>query len=72
MAQTNPQLAQIQQLDGNQQWNMGNTWTQDALIGRTGTITNVANTIRDTAIEFMRSKTITFTASNLYYQILQT
>jgi hypothetical protein len=64
MAQTNPQLAQIQ-LDGNQHWNMGNTWTQDSLIGRTGTITNVAHTIRDTAIEFMRSKTITFTASNL-------
>src|SRR5206468_5730639 len=46
-------------------WNMANTWTQDALIGRTGTITSVSNSIRDTAIEFMRVKTISFTVSNL-------
>jgi hypothetical protein len=68
MAQSNPQLASTLnqlQLDGNQKWDMGNVWTQDALIGRTGTITNVANSIRDTAIEYMRQKTISFTASNL-------
>lgn len=68
MAQANPKLSSTLsqvQLDGNQKWNMGNTWTQDSLIGRTGTITHVSNTIRDTAIEFMRTQTISFTASNL-------
>lgn len=68
MAKANPKLASTLsqvQLDGNQKWNMGNTWTQDSLVGRTGTITSVSNTIRDTAIEFMRSKTVSFTANNL-------
>ena len=68
MAQSNPQLAStINQLhlDGNQKWDMGNTWTQDALMGRTGTITSVSNSIRDTAIEYIRTQTISFTSSNL-------
>lgn len=53
------------QLDGNQKWNMGMSWQQDVLIGRTGTLTNVASTTRDSAIEYMRQVPVTISATNL-------
>lgn len=52
-------------LDGNQQWDMGFTYDQDKKMGRTGTLTNVATSVRDSAIEYIRVRDITFTATNL-------
>ena len=53
------------ELDGNQGWDMGMTLAQDKLNGRTGTLTDVASSVRDTAIEFIRQRDVQFTATNL-------
>jgi hypothetical protein len=52
-------------LDGNQQWDMGMSWAQDTKQGRTGTLTDVSQTVRSSAIEFIRQRDISFSASNL-------
>lgn len=52
-------------LDGNQQWDMGLSLSQDKLQGRTGTLTDVSTTVRESAIEYIREKEISFTATNL-------
>ena len=52
-------------LDGNQQWNMGQNAAADVKNGRTGTLTDVATTVRNTAIEFIRQRDITFSVDNL-------
>lgn len=52
-------------LDGNQKWDMGNSLAQDKLLGRTGTLTNVSSSIRESAIEFIRQRDINFVAENL-------
>ena len=52
-------------LDGNQKWDMGNSLNQDKLVGRTGTLTDVASTIRESSIEYIRQKVVEFTAENL-------
>ncbi|QDP42875.1 hypothetical protein HWC53_gp214 [Bacillus phage vB_BmeM-Goe8] len=53
------------ELDGNQSWDMGLGYQYDLKNGRTGTLTDVATTVRNTAIEFIRQRDITFAASNL-------
>lgn len=52
-------------LDGNQQWDMGLNLAQDKLVGRTGTLTDVSSTVRESAIEYIRSREISFKAENL-------
>ncbi|QIW88700.1 tail fiber protein [Bacillus phage P59] len=52
-------------LDGNQNWDMGLGYKYDVTNGRTGTLTDVATTVRDSAIEFIRPREISFSASNL-------
>jgi Domain of unknown function (DUF4815) len=52
-------------LDGNQQWDMGQSWGQDTRQGRTGTLTDVATSMRETAIEYIRQRDVEFRATNL-------
>ncbi|QIA28519.1 tail fiber protein [Phage f2b1] len=52
-------------LDGNQNWDMGLGYQYDLKNGRTGTLTDVATSVRSTAIEFIRVREISFSASNL-------
>jgi Domain of unknown function (DUF4815) len=53
------------ELDGNQQWDMGNSVGVDKKVGRTGTITDVASSVRESAIEYIRQRDVEFTATNL-------
>lgn len=53
------------ELDGNQNWDMGLGYHYDLANGRTGTLTNVATNVRESAIEFIRQKDVQFSASNL-------
>ncbi|AGB62783.1 hypothetical protein [Bacillus phage phiAGATE] len=52
-------------LDGNQQWDMGQSLDYDKKNGRTGTLTDVASTVRSSAIEYMRQIEVAFAAENL-------
>lgn len=59
------QLVKDLDLDGNQQWDMGMSLDYDKQNGRTGTLTDVASTVRSSAIEFIRQREISFSVSNL-------
>jgi Domain of unknown function (DUF4815) len=52
-------------LDGNQSWDMKLGYHYDLANGRTGTLTDVASTVRNSAIEFIRQRDIAFAATNL-------
>lgn len=51
-------------LDDGQSWNSGN-YHDDIRNGRSGTLTDVSTTVRNSSIEFIRQKEIQFTATNM-------